>query len=93
MPGTAVYEVPPLKSEVVNLASTDYTFTISVDELYVGGAGTVIAQLSGDATARTYLGVAAGTVLRGAFIKITKTGTTATGLIGRSRSSEGPAGL
>ncbi|HEY8623275.1 MAG TPA: hypothetical protein VIM74_05355 [Casimicrobiaceae bacterium] len=94
MPGTGVFQLPPVKSEPVTLGA-DYTFVMPIEELYVGGAGTVIAKLSSDATFRTYLGVAAGTVLRGAFtnVKSTANGTTASGIIGRSRSTELPNGL
>jgi len=94
MPGTAVYKEPPVKSEIVTLTA-DYTFTMpSICELYVGGAGTVVAKLSGDATFRTYTGVAAGSILEGAFtaVKSTANGTTASNIIGRSRSTEAPAG-
>jgi hypothetical protein len=53
--------------------------------LYVGGAGTVIAQLAGNASPTTYVAVPAGTVLPGKFtlVKSTSNGTTATNLVAR----------
>lgn len=83
MQGNSIFSSPPNSSEVVDISSADYTFTLkSIVAIYVGGAGTVIAKLRGDATARTWLGLAAGTYLHGNFEKVVKTSTTATGLIG-----------
>lgn len=73
----------PLRSESVNL-TTDYTFAIkAITEIYVGGSGNLVATLVGDSGSVTYA-VTAGQILPGAFKSVTKVGTTATGLIGRS---------
>ena len=53
--------------------------------LYVGTTGTVIAQLSGNASPTTYVGVPAGSVLPGKFtlVKSTSNGTTASNIVAR----------
>lgn len=82
MAGT-VYDVP-IRSEAVDISSTDHTFTIKrITGIYVGGTGNIVATLYGDSGARTYA-VTAGQILLGMFGSVTRTNTTATGLIGLS---------
>lgn len=54
-------------------------------ELYIGGAGNVVAQLLGDAAPVTYEAVPVGTILKGCWIlvKSTGNGTTATNIVAR----------
>lgn len=91
--GNAITVLAPKSSEVVNIASADYTFTSkSIVAIYIGVSGDVIAQLAGDATARTWKNCVQGTYLLGAFVKVTKVGTTATNLIGVTGIYDAPAG-
>lgn len=94
MYGNGILYTPPSVSEVVTLGA-DYTFTnTSIVALWVGTGGTVVAQLRGDATARTWVGVPAGTYLHGNFsiVRSTGNGTTASNIIGVSGVRDAKAG-
>jgi hypothetical protein len=80
-------------TEVVDIASTDYTFTSpSICALYVSVGGTLVAKLAEDATSRTWGTVAAGSYIYGTFSKIIKSGTSAT-VIGLIPNGMGATGL
>lgn len=49
--------------------------------LYIGVLGDVTAKLSGDSVALLYKAVPAGTYLRGEFVRVMATGTTATNIL------------
>lgn len=70
----------PYRSEVVDISSTDHTFTIkniTAIKNNSGVSGTVVARLWGDNADRTWK-VASGELLLGRFKSVTRTGTTLT---------------
>jgi hypothetical protein len=82
-------ELYPSYSVAVTLGA-DFSLTTAFTagfarELYVGGAGDVVAQLYGDAAPQTYKAVPVGTILRGLFtlVKSTGNGTTASNILAR----------
>jgi hypothetical protein len=76
-------------SEAVDISSTDHTFVLKTTAIYCGGAGNLIARLRGDSTDRTWV-VQAGQYVLGDFLKVTRTSTTATAMIGvRDRTGSG----
>lgn len=68
----------PFKTEVVDISTTDHTFTLKVQSIYCNATGTLIVELKGDAdgTSRPYE-VTQGQVLFGAFRKVVLSGTSA----------------
>jgi hypothetical protein len=80
-------ESVPSRSAVVDLAATDFDIAAALGvpctAIYVGTGGTVIARLSGDSAARTYLNVPNGAELLGRFVSVTKLSTTASDMIAR----------
>lgn len=67
--------------EAVDISATDYSFSRPTRAIYVGGAGNIVlALLSG--VQLTFTAVPVGTVLKVGAIKIVRTNTTATALIG-----------
>lgn len=68
----------PYRSEVVDVSSADHDFSIAVDAIYCGAAGTVVAKLRGDSAAREWT-VAAYQYLLGDWETVEKVGTTLTG--------------
>lgn len=73
---------PVTKSELVDIASTDYDFTNLPRALYFGTAGTCKLLLQGDSTAISLANVSAGQLLPFRASRIYKTGTSATGILG-----------
>ena len=74
--------------DAVAITASDATTSVYVPagQLYVGGAGTVVcitvaADSSTNASAVTFKGVAAGTILPVLVQRVLSTGTTATGLV------------
>lgn len=65
----------PYESELVDISSTDHTFTKQTLAIVSSGAGTIVAQLRGDSTSRSWP-VVAGIPLPGNFSKIVRAGTT-----------------
>jgi len=76
---------PPMRSELVDISSTDHTFTIKeITGLWIGNtAGDVVGRLWGDSADSTWP-VAANTMLPGRFKLIRKTNTTASTIRGVS---------
>jgi hypothetical protein len=65
----------------VDISSTDHTFTATARGIYAGVAGDVKVDLPG-ATGITFTGLAAGIIHPIRAIKVYKTGTTATNMVG-----------
>ncbi|MDX1968029.1 MAG: hypothetical protein SFV23_12715 [Planctomycetaceae bacterium] len=80
-------ESVPSRSAAVDISSTDFDVIAALGfpctAIYVGTGGTVIAELVGDSTSRTYKNVPDGTELLGRFSSVIRTGTTATDMIAR----------
>lgn len=78
---------PPSREVDVDLATTDFdivaVFGVPATSLFVGTAGIVVARLSGTpaGTWVTRKNVAAGTTLRGRYVAVKKTGTTAADIV------------
>ena len=75
----------PTDAEVVDISSTDHEFISSSNcfGIWVGVAGVVIAVLRDKPTVNvTYTGAGAGTIIPGRFLKVIRTGTTATDMLG-----------
>ena len=71
---------PARKSEVVDISSTDYTFTsLTISALHnaTSSGGTVVAKLLGDTGNSTWY-IAAGKSVPGCFAKVIKSGTSLT---------------
>lgn len=69
---------PPVRSEVVDISSANYTFSSkAITAIYCNAAGTVIGRLVGDAADSTWV-VTASQYLLGRFKSVTKVGTTLT---------------
>jgi hypothetical protein len=64
----------PHRSEVVDISGGAHTFTLKVQAIYCGAAGTVVAKLRGDGAARTWKGIAAGSYLYGDFESVSNGG-------------------
>lgn len=79
------FPADPTAAFAVDVSSTDADLSAQFVAgyarwLYVGTGGTLKAQMTGDAAGVTYT-VIAGQVLRGHFVKVFHTGTTAGGLV------------
>ena len=77
---------PPRRSEIVDISSTDHTFTIqTITRLHnaTNTAGTVVVRLRGDGTTNSNRYIPAGGVIDGFFAMVVRSGTslTATGAI------------
>jgi hypothetical protein len=71
---------PPVRSEVVDISSTDHTFAITnITAIYnnSGTTGTVVAKLVGDSASRPWK-VVAGQYLIGRYTVVERSGTTLT---------------
>lgn len=66
----------PNKSEPVVLTSTDHTFAMQVQAIYVGTAGNVVARLRGDSADTTWK-ASAGQYLYGDWTRVDQTSTAA----------------
>jgi hypothetical protein len=76
-------DAPAAGAEAVDISVADHTFANrNIRGLYVGGAGNVVVLLRNNAAAVTFTGVTAGTVLPIQPIKIIRTSTTATAMLG-----------
>lgn len=95
--GNSITVLAPKSSEVVNISSTDHTFTSpSIVALHnaTSAGGTVVAQLMNDATSRPWF-IPAGGYVYGCFKKVIKAGTTltaASAIIGVTGIYDAPAG-
>jgi len=75
----------PNKSEAVDIAVADFPFTIVTTGIRIGGSGDMYAKLRDDSVFRLYV-VTAGETVDGDFVAVQKAGTTATNMIGLTRT-------
>jgi hypothetical protein len=84
-----------MSADLVPSCDVDISFGIDVNlaplftceyarELYVGGAGDVVATMIDDqGVSHTYMNVPAGSTLSGKFVTVLSSGTTAFGIVAR----------
>lgn len=72
---------PATSAEAVDISSTDHTFSNTTRGIYVGGTGNMIVTMA-DGQEVTFATIPAGTLLPIRAASVTKTGTTATTMVG-----------
>lgn len=71
---------PVRDSLTVDLTTTDFSYPVGFNNVYVGGSGTLIVNKPNGGT-QTYTGMAAGVYHAIQGVGIVRSGTTATGLV------------